>query len=65
MVQFGQLVVGPPGAGKSTYCAGLQQFYRSQGAPSSHTDYARTTLARVAVSVAPRCVFLHTMPHPP
>lgn len=28
---FGQLVVGPPGAGKTTYCAGLQQFYGLQG----------------------------------
>jgi GTPase SAR1 family protein len=24
---FGQLVVGPPGCGKSTYCHGLSQFY--------------------------------------
>mmetsp|Transcript_27413 Transcript_27413/g.52206 ORF Transcript_27413/g.52206 Transcript_27413/m.52206 type:complete len:307 (-) Transcript_27413:283-1203(-) len=28
---FGQLVVGPPGAGKSTYCKGLQQYYSLQG----------------------------------
>ena len=27
---FGQLVVGPPGSGKTTYCAGLQQFYGLQ-----------------------------------
>ena len=28
---FGQLVVGPPGSGKTTYCNGLQQFYTLQG----------------------------------
>jgi len=26
MVMFGQLVVGPPGAGKTTYCTGMQQL---------------------------------------
>lgn len=28
---FGQLVIGPPGAGKSTYCHGLQQFLGAIG----------------------------------
>lgn len=28
---FGQLVVGPPGSGKTTYCEGLQQFYGLMG----------------------------------
>lgn len=28
---FGQLVVGPPGSGKTTYCAGLQQFFELTG----------------------------------
>lgn len=28
---FGQLVIGPPGAGKSTYCNGLQQFLGAIG----------------------------------
>jgi GPN-loop GTPase len=28
---YGQIVVGPPGAGKSTYCAGLQQFFTATG----------------------------------
>jgi predicted PilT family ATPase len=23
---FGQVVVGPPGSGKSTYCSGVRQF---------------------------------------
>eukprot|EP00189_Rhodosorus_marinus_P004590 CAMPEP_0113972762 /NCGR_PEP_ID=MMETSP0011_2-20120614/13784_1 /TAXON_ID=101924 /ORGANISM="Rhodosorus marinus" /LENGTH=295 /DNA_ID=CAMNT_0000990029 /DNA_START=106 /DNA_END=993 /DNA_ORIENTATION=- /assembly_acc=CAM_ASM_000156 len=31
MVMFGQIVVGPPGSGKSTYCAGMQQFYKAVG----------------------------------
>ena len=29
---FGQLVVGPPGAGKSTYCNGLQHYLTLKGA---------------------------------
>lgn len=28
---FGQLVVGPPGSGKTTYCAGMQQFFALAG----------------------------------
>lgn len=28
---FGQLVVGPPGSGKSTYCHGMQQFLTALG----------------------------------
>ncbi|KAK8869866.1 hypothetical protein IAR55_000434 [Kwoniella newhampshirensis] len=30
---FGQLVTGPPGAGKSTYCHGLHQFLTALGRP--------------------------------
>ncbi|WVQ72166.1 hypothetical protein IAR50_001711 [Cryptococcus sp. DSM 104548] len=30
---FGQLVTGPPGAGKSTYCNGLHQFLTALGRP--------------------------------
>lgn len=26
---FAQLVIGPPGSGKSTYCDGMQQFMRA------------------------------------
>lgn len=29
MVFFGQLVVGPPGSGKTTYCNGMQQMCRA------------------------------------
>lgn len=28
---FGQIVIGPPGSGKSTYCNGLQQFLHATG----------------------------------
>ncbi|MEW5297896.1 MAG: hypothetical protein WDW36_001074 [Sanguina aurantia] len=28
---FGQLVIGPPGSGKTTYCNGMQQFMRAAG----------------------------------
>ena len=28
---FGQLVIGPPGAGKTTYCLGMQQFLTALG----------------------------------
>jgi hypothetical protein len=28
---FGQVVIGPPGSGKTTYCAGMQQFMRAAG----------------------------------
>ncbi|KAL1405508.1 hypothetical protein Q8F55_009145 [Vanrija albida] len=32
---FGQLVTGPPGAGKSTYCHGMHQFLTALGRPVS------------------------------
>lgn len=32
---FAQLVVGPPGAGKSTYCNGMQQFMGAIGRKAS------------------------------
>lgn len=28
---YGQLVVGPPGSGKSTYCHGMQQYLTALG----------------------------------
>jgi len=28
---FGQIVVGPPGSGKSTYCNGMQQYLTALG----------------------------------
>ncbi|KAJ3124786.1 GPN-loop GTPase 2 [Nowakowskiella sp. JEL0407] len=34
-VHFGQFVVGPPGAGKSTYCNGLAQFLRAANRPTA------------------------------
>ena len=32
---FAQLVIGPPGSGKSTYCDGMQQFLGAIGRPCS------------------------------
>ena len=32
-VRFGQLVIGPPGSGKTTYCDGMAQFLRKLGRP--------------------------------
>lgn len=45
---WAQLVIGPPGSGKSTYCDGMHQFLSAVGRPSSivnldpandHTSY--------------------------
>lgn len=33
--KFGQLVVGPPGSGKSTYCAALARHLSALGRPSA------------------------------
>jgi len=30
-VRFGQAVIGPPGAGKTTYCQGMAAFLRARG----------------------------------
>lgn len=30
-LRFGQVVIGPPGSGKTTYCRGMQQFLTSLG----------------------------------
>lgn len=31
MVRFGQVVVGPPGSGKTTYCLGMHQYLKAIG----------------------------------
>ncbi len=31
--RFGQVVIGPPGSGKTTYCDGMSQLLRSLGRP--------------------------------
>lgn len=39
MVLFGQVVIGPPGAGKTTYCYGMEQFMQTLGMQPHHTEY--------------------------
>jgi GTPase SAR1 family protein len=34
-MKFAQLVIGPPGSGKSTYCDGMHQFMSAIGRPVS------------------------------
>jgi GTPase SAR1 family protein len=36
---FAQLVIGPPGSGKSTYCDGMHQFMSAIGRPSSVVNF--------------------------
>ena len=57
---FAQLVIGPPGSGKSTYCDGMQQFMSAIGRPSSvvnldsgndHTSYKPALDVRDLVSL--------------
>lgn len=46
MVFFGQLVVGPPGSGKTTYCNGMRQFLTALGRRCEiiNLDFANDTL---------------------
>jgi GPN-loop GTPase len=57
---FAQLVIGPPGAGKSTYCNGMQQFLGAIGRKSSivnldpandHTSYTAAIDVRDLVTL--------------
>jgi GTPase SAR1 family protein len=54
MVLFGQLVVGPPGSGKTTYCNGIQQFITGIGRRCEivNLDFANDVLPyEVAIDV--------------
>lgn len=50
MVIFGQIVVGPPGSGKTTYCHGMQQYFKGCGrkAVIFNMDPANDTLPYTA-----------------
>ena len=57
---FAQLVIGPPGSGKSTYCDGMQQFLTALGRKCSvvnldpandHTSYTPALDVRDLVSL--------------
>eukprot|EP01036_Dinobryon_divergens_P041552 gene41552-55088_t len=46
MVFYGQVVLGPPGAGKTTYCQGMQMFLEAIGRKSVivNLDFANDNL---------------------
>lgn len=52
---FAQLVIGPPGAGKSTYCNGMHQFLGAIGRKSSivNLDPANDPVATTTTATAP------------
>lgn len=47
---FGQVVVGPPGAGKSTYCLGMHMFCQEIGRKAAiiNLDFANDALPYTA-----------------
>lgn len=60
LMPFAQLVIGPPGCGKSTYCDGMQQFLNALGRTTSivnldpandHTSYKPALDIRDLVSL--------------
>lgn len=50
MVLFGQIIVGPPGAGKTFYCRGMQSFMEAIGRKCAivNLDFANDTLPYAA-----------------
>lgn len=38
---FGQVIIGPPGSGKTTYCHGMQQFLTAMGRCVSFINVSR------------------------
>ena len=46
MVLFGQLVIGPPGSGKTTYCHGMSMFLNEINRKTAivNLDFANDTL---------------------
>lgn len=51
MVTFGQIVIGPAGCGKTTYCAGFQQFYKqlNRDALRINLDFGNSSTAAIDV----------------
>ena len=49
MVLFGQVVIGPPGAGKTTYCYGMEQFMQSLGNNNDNDIDARIIPLRFCI----------------
>jgi predicted PilT family ATPase len=50
---FGQLVVGPPGAGKSTFCNGMHHYLTLSGACAPRVAALRAEERRRALLAAP------------
>ena len=50
MVLFGQIVIGPPGCGKTTYCMGMQMFAEAVGRSCKvvNMDFANDSLPYTA-----------------
>jgi Conserved hypothetical ATP binding protein len=50
MVLFGQIVIGPPGCGKTTYCMGMQMFAEAVGRNCKvvNMDFANDSLPYTA-----------------
>ena len=77
MVLFGQIVIGPPGCGKTTYCMGMQMFAEAVGRTCKvvNMDFANDSLpytaaidVRELVSLEVReekdgLIELHMIPH--
>ena len=55
MTIFGQVVIGPPGSGKTTYCVGMCDFLRQIGRPTYvvNFDPANESLDAVYADVEP------------
>ena len=47
---FGQVVIGPPGSGKTTYCHGMAQFLRNMGRKVSFVVNSNCNLISLFVS---------------
>ena len=62
--RLGQIVCGPPGAGKSTYCNGMIQFFNAIGRkavlinldPACPSDASAERTFVVALSFSTNCV---------
>eukprot|EP00951_Prasinocladus_malaysianus_P028687 scaffold262408_cov25-Prasinocladus_malaysianus.AAC.1 len=57
---FGQLVIGPPGSGKTTYCDGMQQYMSAMGRKAGHHHQSFNKRGRHAFCMRGRRVQTNT-----